>query len=138
MHAAIVERPLDAAALLASVSAPARGGAVLFVGTVRDLNDGRPVEALDYTAYGPMAASELQAIVAEAETQWPGAVVACEHRIGALTLGDAAVVVAAAHPHRGPAFEACRYVIEALKQRVPIWKREHYTSGEAEWVEVTR
>jgi molybdopterin synthase catalytic subunit len=105
---------------------------------VRDLNDGRAVEALDYRAYDAMAIRELTAIVQDAEARWPGTSVACEHRIGALALGDAAVVVAAAHPHRGPAFEACRFVIEELKQRVPIWKREHYTTGDAEWVEVTR
>jgi molybdopterin synthase catalytic subunit len=138
MQARITDHPLDPAGLLAAVASPTRGGSVLFVGTVRDLNDGRPVTALDYTAYGPMAASELQAIVDEAEQRWPGAAVACDHRTGALALGDAAVVVAAAHPHRGAAFDACRFVIEELKQRVPIWKREHYTSGEAEWVEVTR
>jgi len=138
MHAAIVDTPLDPSAVMAAVASPARGGSVLFVGTVRDLNDGRAVEALDYRAYGAMAIRELTAIVADAEARWPGAAVACEHRIGALALGDAAVVVAAAHPHRGPAFEACRFVIEELKQRVPIWKREHYTTGDAEWVEVTR
>jgi molybdopterin synthase catalytic subunit len=137
MHAGVVEHPLDPGALLAAVSGPTRGGVALFVGTVRDRNEGRAVQALDYRAYRPMAEKELRAICAEAEARWPEALVACEHRIGALALGEAAVVVAAAHPHRGPAFDACRYVIEQLKQRVPIWKREHYADGSADWVEVT-
>jgi molybdopterin synthase catalytic subunit len=138
MHAAIVESTLDPSALLARVASVARGGSALFVGTVRDRNAGRPVTALDYRAYRPMAERELAAICAEAEARWPGAAVACEHRVGALQLGDAAVVVAAAHAHRGAAFDACRFVIEELKGRVPIWKREHYADGSAEWVEVTR
>lgn len=135
MRAAIVERVLDPAALLREVSSVSNGAAVVFVGSVRDVNDDRDVTALDYRAYVPMAELELAAIVREAETRWPAASVVCEHRIGALALGDAAVVVVAAHPHRDAAFEACRHVIEALKVRVPIWKREHYSSGERTWVE---
>jgi molybdopterin synthase catalytic subunit len=136
MHAELTDRPLDAAALMRRVADPSRGGTVLFIGTVRDQNDGRRVTALEYSAYLPMARRELELILVEAQSQWPGAEVACAHRIGALSLGDAAVVVAAAHPHRGAAFEACRFVIESLKQRVPIWKREHYADGSADWVEV--
>jgi molybdopterin synthase catalytic subunit len=134
---AIVDRPIDPGQLLAAVSDHSRGGAVLFVGSVRELNDGRPVTALDYRAYDAMARAELGRIVDEALGRWPGAAIAVEHRTGALQLGDLAVVVAAAHAHRSEAFDACRYVIEQLKQRVPIWKREHYADGPAEWVEVT-
>src|SRR5579862_5362524 len=109
MRSAIVDHALDAGALLAEVSSASNGAAVVFVGTVREVNDDRAVTALDYTAYGPMAERELAAIVGEAESVWPSSRVACEHRIGALALGEASVIVAAAHPHRAQAFEACRY-----------------------------
>jgi molybdopterin synthase catalytic subunit len=135
MRAAIVTEPLDAGALLAEVSCVSNGAAVVFVGTVRDMNDGRDVAALDYKAYSGMAVRELESIVGEAETTWPESRVVCEHRIGALSLGDASVVVAASHPHRAAAFDACRYVIEQIKRRLPIWKREHYTDGDLAWVE---
>jgi len=135
VRGAIVMRPLDPGALLTEVSAPANGAAVLFVGTVRDINDDRAVTALDYKAYTPMAARELEAILREAESRWDGVTVVCEHRTGELSLGDASVVIAAAHPHRAAAFDAARYVIEELKKRVPIWKREHYADGDLEWVD---
>ncbi len=135
-HSAIVEEPLDPARLMGLVTADARGGVVTFVGCVRDRNAGRPVLALDYRAYRPMAERELALIVAEAEAQWADVAVAVEHRLGALRIGDAAVVVVAAHPHRRAAFAACEFVLEQLKRRVPIWKREHYADGPAEWVEV--
>jgi molybdopterin synthase catalytic subunit len=137
MRAAVVARPLDAVALLAAVGSSTQGASVLFIGTVRDMNDGRSVTALDYRAYTPMAERELVRIIDEAELAWPGAHVACEHRIGALALGDASVIVAASHPHRAEAFEACRFVIEQLKLRLPVWKREHYADGDLAWVENT-
>jgi molybdopterin synthase catalytic subunit len=135
MRSAIVEREIDSAALIADVAATANGATVVFIGTVRDMNDGRGVTALDYKAYTSMAERELSAIIAEAETRWPDSRLACEHRVGALTLGEASVVIAAAHPHRGEAFDACRYVIEELKKRLPVWKREHYADGDLAWVE---
>src|SRR5690606_26526454 len=98
-------------------------------------NDGRTVNGLDYSAYGPMAERELAAIVADATQRWSGARIACEHRIGSLDLGDASVVIAVAHPHRGEAFDAARFVIEELKARLPIWKRERYADGTLAWVE---
>lgn len=137
MRAAIVVHPLDAAALLAEVAGTSHGATTLFVGTVRDVHQGRAVSGMDYQAYASMAQSELAAIVAEAEAQWPGAAVVCEHRTGTLALGEASVVIAAAHPHRAPAFDACRYVIEQIKVRVPIWKREHYVDGTRAWVDPT-
>ena len=137
MRAAIVQHPLDPAALLAEVSTIGHGASTLFVGTVRDTHAGRHVTGMDYHAYESMALHELTAIVAEAEARYPGAQVICEHRTGALTLGDASVVIAAAHAHRAPAFDACRFVIETLKQRVPIWKREHYVDGTRSWVDPT-
>jgi molybdopterin synthase catalytic subunit len=135
MRSAILDRAIDAGALLAEVASASTGASVLFVGTVRNLNEGRPVTALDYRAYRPMAERELAAIVSEAESRWHESRIVCEHRIGALSLGDAAIVIAAAHPHRAEAFDASRYVIEQVKHRVPIRKREHYADGERAWVE---
>jgi molybdopterin synthase catalytic subunit len=137
MRAAIVSRPLDPSTLLAEVAAHANGAAVLFVGTVRDVNEGRAVTGIEYAAYGPMAERELGAIVAEAAERFDTPAVVVEHRLGALALGEASVAIAVAHPHRGRAYEASRFVIEELKRRVPIWKREAYADGTREWVDPT-
>jgi molybdopterin synthase catalytic subunit len=134
MRAALVTAPIDAAALLAEVSSPRNGAAVLFVGTVREVNEGRAVDALDYAAYEAMAQGELERIAADASARFELADLAVEHRIGLLGLGEVSVAIAVAHPHRGAAFDACRWVIEAIKARVPIWKREHYADGERSWV----
>jgi molybdopterin synthase catalytic subunit len=131
----LTSEPIDLAPLLDSVQSPSRGGVACFLGTVRDHHAGRPVLRLDYSAYLPMAEAELARIVAEAESRWDVAV-AVRHRIGNLEIGDAAVVVAVASAHRDEAFVACRYVIEELKRRVPIWKREVYADGTVEWVGV--
>lgn len=137
LHAAIVEGPIDLGHLYQRVQAAGVGAVSLFVGTVRDVNDGRPVTGMDYEAYTPMASSELHAVAAEVCARFPGLRVAVEHRIGTMGIGDASVVIAAAHPHRGPAIEGAREIIEALKHRVPIWKREHYVDGERAWVDPT-
>ncbi|HVZ76687.1 MAG TPA: molybdenum cofactor biosynthesis protein MoaE [Gemmatimonadaceae bacterium] len=134
MRTAIVERPLDAAGLLREVSRDANGAALVFVGTVRDVNDGRAVTGIEYSAYQAMAERELAAIVGEAAGRFGTDDIVVEHRIGTLGLGEASVVIAVGHPRRGAAYEASRYVIEQLKQRVPIWKREHYADGTREWV----
>lgn len=134
MHTAIVDHPIDIAALLARVSRTANGATVLFVGTVREVNDGRPVSGMEYTAYRSMAERELADIAREASVRFATDDIAIEHRLGALALGEASVAIAVAHPHRGPAYEASRFVIEQLKQRVPIWKLEHYEDGTREWV----
>ena len=138
MRAALVDRPIDLAALLAEVAGVGNGAAVLFVGTVRDVNDGRPVTGIDYSAYTGMAAKELDAIVREAVERFGTGDVVVEHRLGTLGLGEASVAIAVAHPRRAPAYEASRYVIEELKRRVPVWKREHYVDGTREWVDPTR
>ena len=138
MRAAIVERPLDPAALLHEVASMANGAAVLFVGTVREVNDGRAVTGIEYRAYAAMAERELSAILEETAERFALRDVVCEHRVGTLGLGEASVAIAAAHPHRAPAFEAARHVIEELKQRVPIWKLEHYADGTREWVDPTQ
>jgi molybdopterin synthase catalytic subunit len=127
---------LDLTALLAEVEAPGRGGVATFVGLVRDHQGGRGVIALAYSAYEPMAEAVCAEIVAEAEGRWP-VKVALRHRLGELAIGEAAVAIAAAADHRDAAFEACRYVIEELKRRVPIWKRETYADGTVEWVDPT-
>ena len=134
MYSAIVDRPIDVAALLERVCRPANGAAVVFVGTVREVNDGRGVTGIEYTAYRSMAERELAAIADEATTLAGTSDVAVEHRLGELEVGDCSVVIAVAHPHRGRAFDATRYVVEELKKRVPIWKREHYVDGTREWV----
>ncbi len=134
MRAALVHHPLNPAALLAEVASHACGADLLFVGTVREVNDGRAVQGIEYSAYAPMAEREMQAIGDEAEARWPGARVVVEHRVGTLALGEASVVLAVAHPHRAECYDASRYVIEELKKRVPVWKRELYVDGTREWV----
>ena len=134
MYSAIVDRAIDVGALLNRVSRGANGATVVFLGTVREENDGRHVTGIEYTAYRSMAERELATIVEEAAALADSTDVAIEHRLGELLVGDCSVALAVAHPHRGRAFEAARYVIEELKQRVPIWKREHYVDGTREWV----
>ncbi|MDX2193228.1 MAG: molybdenum cofactor biosynthesis protein MoaE [Gemmatimonadales bacterium] len=129
--------PLDLGQLVASVTRADRGGIATFLGLVRDHHGGRAVAALEYSAYEPMAEAESARIVAEAEARWPCEVVLV-HRLGALRIGDAAVAVVAASAHRDAAFLACRYVIEEVKARVPIWKRETYADGTVDWVDPTR
>ncbi len=135
MRAAIVLRPIDGAALLAEVAASSNGATVLFTGSVRELSDGRAVSGIDYDAYESMAAEELSRIVGEASERFATEHVVAEHRIGSLSLGDVSVGVAVGHPHRGPAFEAARYVIEEIKLRLPVWKQELFTDGTRAWVD---
>lgn len=132
--ARLVRRPISADALLAAVASPTHGASALFLGTVREQNEGRPVSGIDYSAYDAMAERELDRIVAEARERHPGVLVAVEHRLGTLAVGEASVGIAAAHARRAPALDAVRFVIEAIKASVPIWKREHYTDGSREWV----
>jgi molybdopterin synthase catalytic subunit len=128
------ETPLDVGAVVGRVTGAGMGGVVTFVGAVRDNARGRSIRQLEYEAYPPMAEREMEAIAAEAGRRWPGARVAIAHRVGHLGVGELAVVVVAAAPHRAEAFEACRYAIDTLKERVPIWKKEVATDGEY-WVE---
>ena len=134
MRAAIVRRPIDLSALLAEVEAARNGASVLFVGTVREQNEGRPVSGIEYAAYEAMAERELAAIVAECCVRFGTGDVVAEHRIGHLVIGEASVAIAAAHPHRAQAYEASRFVIEQIKRRLPVWKREAYVDGTREWV----
>jgi molybdopterin synthase catalytic subunit len=125
--------PLDLASLVMRVESPERGAVTSFLGLVRDHHGGRKVTRLEYSAYAPMAEEECARIVAEAEARWPVRV-ALEHRTGMLVIGEPAVAIAAAAAHREEAFAACRFVIEEVKRRVPIWKKEFYADGEVEWV----
>lgn len=138
MRTELVEHPIDTAALVAEVASHANGATLLFIGTVRDVNEGRAVTGIDYRAYAGMARRELDAIVHEAAERFGTPHIAVEHRLGTLSLGDASVAIAVAHPRRAPAFDAARYIIEELKRRVPIWKLEHYVDGTREWVDPTR
>jgi molybdopterin synthase catalytic subunit len=133
-RARVTGQRIDPAQVAAAVAGLAHGATVVFIGTVRDHASGRTVTGLDYTAYEAMAREELQRILDETEAQFPGAVVAASHRIGALDPGDVSVAVAAASAHRGLAFDAARHAIEETKLRVPIWKRERYADGGVEWV----
>lgn len=138
LSATIVEAPIDVTRLIMLAEAPGVGALSVFLGTVRDLNDGRPVTGMDYEAYEGMARAELERLAQEVCAEWPGVRLCVEHRVGALTVGDVSVAIVAAHAHRAPAMDAARAVIERLKQRVPIWKREHYLDGERAWVDPTR
>ncbi|MEO5511863.1 MAG: molybdenum cofactor biosynthesis protein MoaE [Longimicrobiales bacterium] len=132
--ALITREAIDTAAVLAAVSAPAHGAVALFLGTVREQNDGRPVSGMRYDSYEAMASDVLAEIVAEAAaTMGEGEIVAV-HRIGELSIGDVSVAIAAASPHRAPAFDAARYIIEEIKLRLPVWKQEHYNDGSQRWL----
>jgi molybdopterin synthase catalytic subunit len=132
--AAVRSEPLDADALIALVGAQGDGAVVSFAGLVRDHNQGRRVQFLEYEAYEPLAVRALQRILEEAGQMWPSARVAVHHRVGRLEIGEASIIIAAASPHRSDAFAACRYTIERVKQIVPIWKHEHFDGGDV-WLE---
>lgn len=133
-RAAIVERAIDPGALLTEVAGVDAGATTLFLGTVRETNQGRRVTGIDYSAYAAMAVREMRAIADEAAARFEVERIALEHRVGELGLGDISVAIAVAHAHRGPALDALRYVVEELKRRVPVWKRERYADGTREWV----
>lgn len=126
---AIRDHALSLDEVVALVAHPSAGGIVTFVGAVRDQNEGRAVTLLEYEAYGSMALKEMAAIGEEIGGEMPGVRVAAHHRIGSLRVGDAAVICAASAAHREQAFIACRALIDRIKQRVPIWKREHGPDG---------
>lgn len=128
------EGPVSTDEVLASVRRTDCGAVVLFLGTVRDDFQGQQVTGMDYEAYGPLAEHAMTEICEQARTRWPIRAVSVVHRVGALALGDISVAVAAAAPHRPAAFEAGRFIIDRLKEVVPIWKREHLADG-AVWIE---
>jgi len=125
---------IDYAQLTESVRSSAAGAVVLFLGTVREMTGDRQTTALDYDAFAPMARAKLEELLGEARGRWPIVNAAIVHRLGRLELGDISVAVAVSTPHRSEAFEAGRYLIDRLKEIVPIWKKENWADGTTEWV----
>ncbi|MFQ5947893.1 MAG: molybdenum cofactor biosynthesis protein MoaE [Acidimicrobiia bacterium] len=131
----VTDAPIDSGALLERVRTPGAGAVVLFLGTVRDRSLGKGgITHLEYEAYREVVEDKIAAIVAEARAKWPLEVVAAVHRLGRLDVGEISVAIAVSSAHRSEAFEAGRYLIDELKARAPIWKKEHWPGG-AEWVE---
>jgi len=133
----LTDKRIDATTLADAASSPSFGAILVFLGVVRDVNDGRDVTGIEYSAYEAMAAKELDEIAREGAAQFGPANVVIEHRLGELGLQDASVGIAVAHAHRDAAYQLSRWCIEELKRRVPIWKREHYVDGTREWVDPT-
>lgn len=129
----IQAEPLDPAPVRAAVEDPGFGAVILFEGVVRDHFEGRRVRGLEYECYPPMALRVLEQIRDEVQARWPGVRLAVVHRVGALSIGERAVIVATGAGHRGACYEANRYAMEQLKARVPIWKKELYEDG-ASWI----
>ena len=134
----LVRRPIDVSSLIGEAASAGRGATAVFVGTVRDFNDGRTVAGIEYSAYDAMAQREMMTIAVEAEAQHGAPHIVVEHRLGMLAVGETSIAIAVAHERRAPALDAMRYVIEEFKRRVPIWKLEHYVDGTREWTDPTR
>lgn len=134
MKFAVSNTPIDVDAARKAVADPHCGGLVVFEGWVRNHNDGREVTRLEYDVYRPLAEKEGARIIDEALDRFAVKHALCIHREGLLELGDCAVIVCVSSAHRAAAFDACRYVIEQAKTRLPIWKKEHYSNGISEWV----
>lgn len=130
---AMRDEPLSVAEVLAAVSDPGAGGTCVFVGTVRDVDGGRGVHELEYTAH-PSVDEVLRDVADDVAGTFPVRALAAVHRVGDLAVGDIAVVVAVSAPHRAEAFDACRRMIDELKKRVPIWKHQLFDDGTEEWV----
>jgi len=128
----LVTQRLSVDALLAEVQGPERGGTCVFLGTVRSEED---VTGIEYSAYDQMAIAEIERMLGEARERWPETLVALQHRLGLIPVGEASIAIAAAAPHRDAAFAACRYIIEEVKKRLPIWKKELHADGSATWVD---
>lgn len=129
----IVENQIDVSALLAEVQHFEAGAFDLFLGTVRNYSNQKTVIRLEYEAHKSMAVSEMKKIASQAKKKWPVKALAIVHRIGVLEIGEIAVAIAVATPHRKEAFEACEFIIDTLKETVPIWKKEFYQDGES-WI----
>lgn len=126
--------PLDPQACQAQLDDPAAGACVCFEGRVRNHNEGRSVQRLEYEAYEQLGRKEGERIMAEALARFPLARARCVHRLGTLEIGELAVWVGVTAAHRDAAFAACRYIIDQVKDRVPIWKKEHYAAGDSGWI----
>jgi len=128
------EEPIDVARARCALDHAAAGAYASFEGWVRNHNEGRIVRGLDYQAYAALARDEGEAILAEAIQRFPVREARCIHRVGRLMVGDLAVWVGVSADHRGAAFDACRWIVDEVKSRVPIWKNEHYADGESGWL----
>jgi molybdopterin synthase catalytic subunit len=133
----ITREPIDPAGVLERVGAEEDGAVLLFLGNVRDHNDGAAVRGLSYEAYDAMAVRVLDEIAGEAAERLGTDRIAVVHRVGELGIGETSVAIAASSPHRAESFDATRYVIEEIKKRLPVWKKEHYVEGGAAWLEGT-
>jgi len=129
--------PIDVAALLNDVR-PTEGGVCVFLGVVRNENEGRQTVSIQYEVYGPMAEAEMARIARQIESEWPEARVGMQHRAGRLDVGEVSVAVVATAPHRAEAFAACRAAIDRIKHSVPIWKKEFHPDGSSAWVDPTK
>jgi len=127
--------PLSVERLVAEVSAPERGGTCVFLGTVRNGPEEQGVTAIEYSAYEAMVEAEFGRLLADAGGRWPQARIAVRHRLGTIPSGEASIAIAVAAPHRAEAFEACRFVIEEVKRRIPVWKKELQVDGTETWVD---
>ncbi|MFL5242093.1 MAG: molybdenum cofactor biosynthesis protein MoaE [Gemmataceae bacterium] len=130
----LTREPIDSHTVTEQVRRPECGAIVTFLGTVRDLTDDKVTTALDYEAYPGMAEKKLAEIEAETRDRWPVGEIILVHRLGHLEVGEVSVAVAVSCPHRHQAFDACRHAIDRLKDLVPIWKKENWADGTAEWV----
>jgi molybdopterin synthase catalytic subunit len=130
----VSEAPINVDDLKAMLETDSAGACVCFEGWVRNVNEGESVDALEYETHAPIAIVEGHAVLAEALEKFDVSIVSCIHRVGLLSIGDCAVWVGVSAGHRGAAFDACRYIIDEIKHRLPIWKKEHYRSGVSGWV----
>lgn len=129
----ITEEPLNTQTIIDSVASPEGGAVNVFIGTVRNTTKGKEVIKLEFEAYEPMATKELSKIIEAAKQKWPILKAAVHHRVGVLDISELPVIIAVSTPHRAAGFEACQYIIDTLKQTVPIWKKEFFDDGEI-WV----
>jgi len=136
--AAIVRKPIDPAHVMTLIGADQDGASILFLGVVRDHNDGRSVEGVRYDAYEEMAEKVIAEIVDEAVRVADTDRIVAVHRIGELRVGEISVAIAVSSPHRAEAYDSSRYIIEEIKKRLPVWKKERYSDGAEEWVEVRK
>ena len=137
MMSYLTRSPISLDVLLAEVSAPERGGTCVFLGTVRSGPEEQGVTAIEYSAYEAMVEAEFGRLLADAGQRWPDTRIAVRHRLGVIPSGEASIAIAAAAPHRAEAFAACRFVIEEVKRRIPVWKKELHEDGTEVWVDPT-
>lgn len=130
----LTDAPIDAERIRHAVTSPTCGAIVLFLGTTRQFTDAKETFTLSYSAYAPMAQSQMEKLSAQAQARWPVEKCAIAHRLGEVPIGEASVAVAVSSPHRRDAFEAASWLMDRLKELVPVWKKEHWANGGTDWV----